>query len=201
MLKKRTGVPHHSHIESLDFRIVNCFIYGVDSTGTFANQPDVHAPLRAEERIPQLCGRFTSGLWNPPTLISLHSGLWDLAAFGRMDGATAGTTPLSQAQTQYWLDRMDVIIASIRATWPGIPIHLRTSHRVGDQGASVDYAMPGTEKPRFFSDQRSAQVRELQLTVAKRYCLMVNDFATVWEGHQRQQDKVRFFFLPLRRRY
>lgn len=70
-------------------------------------------------------------------------------------------------------------------TDPGVPIWLRTIHRVGTQlgRGSEDYVR-GVEqhfKPghvNFFTDLRCHQLREMQLALARELCLPVNDVRT-----------------------
>ena len=51
---------------------------------------------------------FTDQLETPVSFISLHSGLWDLALFGRQDKFANRSTEhaLSEVQMDWWMDRM-----------------------------------------------------------------------------------------------
>ena len=90
-----------------------------DDTDDFSTSNDWHKPGLAEDRI-ELFRTFTDQLETPVSFISLHSGLWDLALFGRQDKAANRSTeiPLSEEQMDWWMRRMTCVsLPSTRRTW------------------------------------------------------------------------------------
>lgn len=78
-----------------------------------------------------------------PALISLHSGMWDIALFGREDqGQGSGMVegPLSPQRLRWWRDRMINLIRVLKKTFPNSPIWLRTIHRTGTNLTRNDWS-------------------------------------------------------------
>ena len=141
------GLPHIVHLPApVGLTVANCFVYGVDDHDEFSRQVDWHAPGKAEDRLEQLCKPFTDQLAHPPSLIQLHSGLWDCSLFGRMDRRSPdekvrnADTPLTLEQMQWWMTRMRSIIRKVQKTWPDTPIVYRKLHRPTDPGAGCERA-------------------------------------------------------------
>lgn len=77
---------------------------------------------------------FSVPRFRGPAFISLHSGMWDAAFFGRMD-LNAGKTsivPLTSERLQWWQRRMRSVIRTVKRVYPHTPIWFRTVHRVGN---------------------------------------------------------------------
>ena len=194
------GLPYTTYIASMDLRIVNGFFYGLDDIDDFQHQPDWHAPGLAEDRIEQLFYPFTKSLPHAPDFIQIHSGMWDLALWGRQDSQLNQLTdvPLDWQRLKWWRHRMLLVIAKVREHWPGTPIWYRKIHRIGSPWAhsTQDYLFgldhdQQRQAQNFFTDIRIHQLRELQESVAAEVCLPIFDFGHLWEGYQSQQDKVR----------
>ncbi|EGF98253.1 uncharacterized protein MELLADRAFT_96041 [Melampsora larici-populina 98AG31] len=139
-----------------------------------------------------------------PGVISLQSGLWDLAFFGRRNREANMTTeaPLTAVQLDWWQNRMRSVIRTLKVHWPNTPIWIRKTHRVGDQyWASHDWS-PGLKHGmgpgfvNFFSDVRVHQLQQMQDEVARNEGLPIFDWGKIWEGYQKYQDKVHPQQIP-----
>lgn len=145
------GLPHILHIDepNVNFTLASCFIYGLDDHNEFEHQSDWHAPGKAEDRIEHLCSNITSQLAHPPSMIQLHSGLWDCTYFGRIDrrhpdpAVQRAETPLTVEQMQWWQTRMVSVIRKIRQTWPGVPIVYRKLHRTRSPEEACEFSSSG----------------------------------------------------------
>lgn len=104
-----------------------------DDKDDFSAAVDWHAPGKVEDRIDQLYLPFTQRMNRQPDFIQLQSGLWDLALFGRQDTRDGVSTKfeLTHERLGWWRQRMMSHIKAVERAWPGIPIWLRTTHRVG----------------------------------------------------------------------
>jgi hypothetical protein len=148
--------------EPVGLTVANCFTYGAvsiyrriirmkyvstatllfqDDHDEFNVQPDWFAPGRTEDRITQLCKPMTDQLSRPVSFIQLHSGLWDLAYFGRLDKRNPDPAfrkadkPLTDEQMKWWHKRMRSTVQKIKETWPGVPIMIRGLPRVASPEA------------------------------------------------------------------
>ncbi|KAI5475512.1 hypothetical protein MNV49_001326 [Pseudohyphozyma bogoriensis] len=194
------GIPWVVEVPWLRLTFTNGFMYGLDDEDNFRQQPDWHPPGMAEERVSKLFAVHTSQLDYPPSFISLHSGLWDLAFFGRQDRVSklSSEIPLTHHRIQWWQERLLHLIEHVNTTWPDTPIWLRKLHRVGPvRGASYDWRHtavaengPSEKFSNFFTDVRIHQIREMQEQVARKAGVPAYDFGEVWEGWQSHQDKV-----------
>ncbi|GAA5912095.1 uncharacterized protein JCM6883_007109 [Sporobolomyces salmoneus] len=200
------GIPWVVEIPWLGTYFTNGFMYGLDDEDNFRQQPDWHPPGKAEDRVSQLFLPHTSQLPHPPSFISIHSGLWDLAFFGRQDRVSHTSTeqPLTHARVEWWQRRMRTLLAHVNETWPGIPIWLRKLHRVGPVGgASYDWRHTGQtdtgsqEKfSNFFTNVRVHQIRNMQDQVSIDMGIPSFDFGTIWEGWQGRQQMVHPLKYP-----
>lgn len=192
----------------LNCRVVNGFFYGLDDINEFSVQADWHAPGLAEQRIEELfqpmVDQFAAEAKEGPAFISLQSGLWDLAFFGRRNREANMTTeaPLTAVQLDWWQNRMRSVIRTLKVLWPNTPIWIRKTHRVGDQyWASHDWS-PGLKHGmgpgfvNFFSDVRVHQLQEMQDQVARTEGVPIFDWGKIWEGYQKYQDKVHPLQIP-----
>jgi hypothetical protein len=74
-------------------------------------------------------------LAHKPSIIQLHSGLWDCSYFARIDTRSGDANhrtaemPLSREQMEWWQKRMTSLVHKIKAIWPNTPIVLRKLHR------------------------------------------------------------------------
>lgn len=183
------SLPRIVRVPALGLTVANCFMYGLDDSIDFEKQVDWHAPGLAEDRIEQLCAPMVNQLDHPPTVIQLHSGMWDVALFGRQDMRDNGTTEsaLSAERMQWWQTRMTSLVATVRQTWPGVPIVTRVLHRPDSAWSSMSWTT-GQEHlgwKDFFTSIRVTQMRQMQIAVSRRLGLHVFDFGTIWEGFQR----------------
>lgn len=204
------GLPWVVRCDWLDLTFTNGFLYGLDDEDNFRAQPDWHAPGLAEERISKLVKVHTDQLKYPPSFISLHSGLWDLAFFGRKDRSASLSTEisLSHERIMWWQRRMKKVIQHVELTFPGVPLWYRKLHRVGPVGgASYDWrhATKASEddpnvKPEtfsnFFTDVRIHQIREMQQQVVVSEGIPSFDFGEMWEGWQSYQQMVHPLLYP-----
>lgn len=84
---------------------------------------------------------MTNQLPRPVTFIQVHSGLWDLAFFGRQDKRNPDPAfrkadrPLTDEQMEWWHKRMRSTISKIKQSWPGVPIMIRGLPRVASPEA------------------------------------------------------------------
>lgn len=197
---KTWGFPHIFHVGGeIDFTIANGFFYGVmDEEDDFSFAHDWMAPGRAEDRIEQLFKAFTDRLEHQPSLIVLHSGMWDLAFFGRQDKAssTSTNTPLADERLAQWQMRMLSTVKKVKETWPGVPIVLRKLHRVGPSQGAADWQLGQPQVVNYFTDIRFQQLRAMQQHVAQTEGLATFDFGALFEGFQRYQDKVHPLLYP-----
>ncbi|BGP19478.1 hypothetical protein JCM10213v2_007573 [Rhodosporidiobolus nylandii] len=195
------GIPWVVEIPWLNTFFTNGFMYGLDDEDNFRQQPDWHPPGKAEDRIDQLFKVHTSQLPFPdPSFISVHSGLWDLAFFGRQDRVAHLSTeiPLTHARVEWWQRRLKSLLSHVNETWPGAPIWVRKLHRVGPVGgASYDWrhtghADSGAQETfsNFFTDIRIHTIREMQEQVVRDVGIPAYDFGENWEGWQREQQMV-----------
>ncbi|KDE04566.1 hypothetical protein MVLG_05034 [Microbotryum lychnidis-dioicae p1A1 Lamole] len=190
------GIPWVIEVPWLGLTLTNGFFYGVDDEDNFKQQPDWHAPGKAEDRTDQLFKVHTAQLPQEPSFISLHSGLWDLDFFGRQDRAwqESSEAPLSNERVRFWVKRAAQILEHTRKTWPGTPVWYRKLHRVGpvDQ-ASYDFRHDGKAEAapekfsNFFTNVRTHQLREMMDAVAIARGAPVFDFGGLFEGWQRHQ--------------
>ncbi|GAA5865796.1 hypothetical protein JCM1840_006249, partial [Sporobolomyces johnsonii] len=132
------GIPWVVEIPWLGTTFTNGFMYGLDDEDNFRQQPDWHPPGKAEDRVDQLFKVHTDQLPFPPSFISIHSGLWDLAFFGRQDRVAHKSTeqPFTHERVEWWQRRMKEVLGHVNQTWPGVPIWLRKLHRVGPVGGA-----------------------------------------------------------------
>lgn len=107
-----------------------------------------------------MADQFAAEDHEAPAFISIQSGLWDLAFFGRRNREANMTTeaPLTAVQLDWWQNRMKSVIKTLKHTWPNTPIWIRKTHRVGDQywashdwNAGLKHGM-GEGFVNFFSD-------------------------------------------------
>lgn len=200
------GVPHETTVPWLDLHVINGFFYGVDDSDEHSQAHDWHPPGKAEDRIEQLFKTFTESMKaagkEDPSFISLHSGMWDMAFFGRRDKKSdlSLAHPLSADRLRWWHYRMKSIVRKVKKEWPNTPIWMRTLHRIGDNfWASHDWS-PGIHMgegfQNFFTDVRINQIRELQVAVAQEEGIPLFDFGNIWEGYQEFQDKVHPYVFP-----
>ncbi|ORY41111.1 hypothetical protein BCR35DRAFT_311378 [Leucosporidium creatinivorum] len=200
------GIPWVVEVPWLGTTFTNGFMYGLDDEDNFRQQPDWHPPGQAEERVDKLFKVHTDQLPYPPSFISLHSGLWDLAFFGRQDRVSKLSTeiPLTQERIIWWQARMTHLVDHVRETWPGVPVWLRKLHRVGPVGgASYDWRHTGSGDPgavekfsNFFTNARIHQIREMQEQVARETGIPAFDFGEIWEGWQSHQQMVHPLLYP-----
>lgn len=103
-----------------------------DESDFFEYQKECHRPLRAEDRVLQLCRPYVDQLEHPVKMIQYQSGMWDLAFFGRQDALRDENlieVPLSRERLRWWRERTIQTIRTIKAAWPGVPVVYRTMHR------------------------------------------------------------------------
>lgn len=204
----QTAAGHQSEFAGLNCRIINGFFYGLDDIDEFSVQGDWHAPGLAESRVKELYEPMTKEFGmedgEEPAFISLQSGLWDLAFFGRRNREANETTdePLAAEQLDWWQGRFRSLIKTIKITWPNTPIWIRSTHRVGDQfwaahdwQAGLKHGL-GKGFVNFFPDHRVHQIRQMQLFLAREEGLPIFDFYNLWEGFQKFQDKVHPLKVP-----
>lgn len=89
-----------------------------------------------------------------PAMISLHSGLWDLAFWGRRNRAAnlPIDRPLSTDEMEWWQARMRHVVRTVKKRFPDTPIWMRLMHRVGEHfWASHDWATGLNHGVRLFS--------------------------------------------------
>ncbi|GAA5876797.1 hypothetical protein JCM3774_003476 [Rhodotorula dairenensis] len=194
------GIPWVIEIPWLNTYFTNGFMYGLDDEDNFRQQPDWHPPGKAEDRIDQLFKVHTDQLPFPPSFISVHSGLWDLAFFGRQDRISHLSTeiPLTHERVEWWQRRMKNLLSHVSKTWPDVPVWVRKLHRVGPVGgASYDWRHTGREDhgtqatfSNFFTDIRIHTIREMQDQVVRDLGVPCYDFGDSWEGWQAHQDMV-----------
>ncbi|KAM0786895.1 hypothetical protein ACM66B_002319 [Microbotryomycetes sp. NB124-2] len=199
------GIPWVIEIPWTGTIFTNGFFYGLDDEENFRAQPDWHPPGKAEDRVDQLFKPHSRQMPQPPSFISIHSGLWDLAFFGRQDKMKRMSTeiPLNHDRVQWWQSRMKHLIEHVRKTWPNTPIWMRKLHRVGPLGAhsSSDWR-PGTPDDNqpvfsnFFTNVRVHQIREMSEQVAKDAGVPMFDFGEIWEGWQNHQQMVHPLLYP-----
>ncbi|KAG0142655.1 hypothetical protein CROQUDRAFT_681373 [Cronartium quercuum f. sp. fusiforme G11] len=208
--KKTEGLKNvGAQFAGLNARLVNGFFYGLDDINDFAVQVDWHAPGLAEQRIEELfkpmMDQFELETKEPPAFISIQSGLWDLAFFGRQNRQANQTTesPLTAIQLDWWQNRMRSVIRTLKVTWPNTPIWIRNTHRVGfDVRASGDwkhglkYGLGDPNFVNFFSDVRVHQIQQMQEQVARAEGIPIFDWGKIWEGYQKFQDKVHPLKIP-----
>ncbi|KAM0746927.1 hypothetical protein T439DRAFT_329199 [Meredithblackwellia eburnea MCA 4105] len=200
------GIPWVIEIPWLNTTFTNGFMYGLDDEDNFRQQPDWHPPGKAEDRVDKLFKVHTGQLKYPPSFISIHSGLWDLAFFGRQDRVRklSSEIPLTHQRLLWWQKRMTDLLHHVNQTWPGTPIWLRKLHRVGPvDGASYDWRHTGTGDAgapehfsNFFTDVRIHQIREMQEQVAHNVGVPSFDFGEIWEGWQGFQQRVHPLLFP-----
>lgn len=67
------------------------------------------------------------------------ASVWDLAYFGRRSvaGNITTTTPLTEEDLNWWLQRMEVLYEAVQKAWPGVPIVLRKMQRASVVGAEA----------------------------------------------------------------
>ncbi|GAA5932462.1 hypothetical protein JCM1841_000589 [Sporobolomyces salmonicolor] len=194
------GIPWVVEIPWLRTTFTNGFMYGLDDEDNFRQQPDWHPPGKAEDRVDQLFKVHTDQLPFPPSFISIHSGLWDLAFFGRQDRVAHKSTeqPFTHERVEWWQRRMKELLRHVNQTWPGVPIWLRKLHRVGPVGgASYDWRHTGSSDSdtqehfsNFFTNVRIHAIREMQEQVARDMGVPSFDFGEAWEGWQAYQQMV-----------
>ncbi|SCZ97355.1 BZ3500_MvSof-1268-A1-R1_Chr4-2g07159 [Microbotryum saponariae] len=193
------GIPWVIEVPWLGLTLTNGFFYGVDDEDNFKQQPDWHAPGKAEDRIDKLLKVHTAQLPQEPSFISLHSGLWDLAFFGRQDRAwqQSSEAPLSNERVRFWVKRAAQILEHTCKTWPGTPVWYRKLHRVGPVGqASYDFRQDGKAEAapekfsNFFTNVRTHQLREMMDAVAIATGAPVFDFGGLFEGWQSHQTGI-----------
>ncbi|GAA6063029.1 hypothetical protein JCM10212_001008 [Sporobolomyces blumeae] len=194
------GIPWVIEVPFLNTYFTNGFFYGLDDEDNFRQQPDWHPPGKAEDRIDQLFKVHASQLPHPPSFISIHSGLWDLAFFGRQDRVSHTSTeePFTHGRVEWWQRRMKDVLRHVNETWPGVPVWMRKLHRVGPVGgASYDWRHTGhadsgsQEKfSNFFTNVRIHAIREMQDQVARDVGVPAFDFGELWEGWQSRQQMV-----------
>ncbi|BGP57807.1 hypothetical protein JCM8202v2_005454 [Rhodotorula sphaerocarpa] len=194
------GIPWVIEIPWTNTYFTNGFMYGLDDEDNFRQQPDWHPPGKAEDRIDQLFKVHTDQLPFPPSFVAVHSGLWDLAFFGRQDRVSHLSTeiPLTHQRVEWWQRRMKQLIKHVSDTWPRVPIWVRKLHRVGPVGgASYDWRHTGREDhggqstfSNFFTDIRIHTIREMQDQVTRDLGVPAYDFGESWEGWQAHQDMV-----------
>ena len=106
-----------------------------DDHDEFGHQVDWHAPGKAEDRLDQLCQIMVNQLPHQPSIIQLHSGLWDCSYFARIDRRSDDEArrnadmPLTKEQMEWWQTRMTSLIHKIKSMWPNTPIVYRKLHR------------------------------------------------------------------------
>ncbi|CAH7672410.1 hypothetical protein BY996DRAFT_4600800 [Phakopsora pachyrhizi] len=188
----------------LNCRFINGFFYGLDDIDEFSAQGDWHRPGSVEGRIKELFDPMTSQFAKEstdgqgPAFISLQSGLWDLAFFGRRNkkANTSIDLPLTVEQLEWYKNRYRSMVRALKRSYPDTPIWIRMTHRVGDQlWASHDWQAGikgglGEGFVNFFTDVRVHQIRMVQSYVARLEGLPIFDFGKLWEGYQKYQDKV-----------
>ncbi|SCV69242.1 BQ2448_2262 [Microbotryum intermedium] len=195
------GIPWVVEVPWLGLTLTNGFFYGVDDEDNFKQKPDWHAPGKAEDRIDKLFKVHTAQLPQDPSFISLHSGLWDLAFFGRQDRAwqQSSEAPLSNERVRVWVKRAAQILEHTRKTWPGIPVWYRKLHRVGPVGQASSLSVSTSDDFRhdgkaeaapekfsnFFTNVRTHELREMMDGVAIAMGAPVFDFGELFEGWQR----------------
>jgi len=196
------GIPWVVEIPWFNTIFTNGFFYGLDDEDNLRFQPDWHPPGLAEDRIDELFKVHTDQLPRPPSFISLHSGLWDLAFFGRQDRSNglSAEMPLAPERVEWWQRRYRHLVKHIKRTWPNTPLWLRKLHRVGPLGSasSTDWRHDGHEESvarpvtftNFFTDVRVQQIRDMQEQVAIDTGTPSFDFGEIWEGWQAHQDMV-----------
>lgn len=163
-------------------------------------------------------------LANKPSIIQLHSGLWDCSYFARIDRRSEDEArrnadlPLTREQMDWWQKRMAAVIQKIRTLWPDTPIVFRKLHRPRAPQESMFWTSGqehlGCDQPQrdpscvglmqvcsgsfvdWFADVRVSQIRDMQEKVAREHGLLVFDFGHLWEGYQSHQDGVHPRTLP-----
>jgi len=194
------GYPHIFRVGGeVNLTITNGFFYGsMDDVDDFQFAPDWIAPGKAEERVTELFKPFADRLETPPSLIQIHSGMWDLAFLGRQDknSGTDTETPLSEERIAKWMSRVTLTIRRVRETWPGVPVVFRKIHRVGSSRGAEDWQAGQANVVNYFTDIRFQQIRHLQELVAQKEGIAVWDFGEIFEGFQRYQDKVHPTMYP-----
>ena len=197
---KSWGYPHIFHVGGeINFTIASGFFYGaMDDVDDFSFVHDWVAPGKAEDRIEELFKVFTDRRQMEPSLIVLHSGMWDMAFFGRQDKAssTSTNTPLSDERLGQWQKRMVSTIRKVKETWPGVPIVLRKLHRVGPSQGAADWQLGQPQVVNYFTDIRFHQLRAMQQHIAQQEGIATFDFGALFEGFQRYQDKVHPLLYP-----
>lgn len=175
----------------IDLIITNCFIYGLDDKDHHHTGNDWRPPGLAESRLESLCKPYLQDLNRSPTFIMLHSGLWDMALFGRQDlDDNHGTkAPLTSEQLNWWYTRAISLVRKTRKLWPGVPIIFRKLHRASAAGAAARYwhDKQGNNQPKFtdfFTDIRTSQIRNRQESLIQALNLKSFDWGMIWEGFQ-----------------
>ena len=200
MEPRSSAYPHICRIgEQINLTIASGLMYGImDDVEDFSYMPNWIAHGKAEDRVEQLFKVFTDRRESPPSLIVLHSGMWDLAFFGRQDKATSTSTntPLADERLVQWQNRMTSMIRKVKVTWPGVPIVLRKSHRVGSTHGSAEWQLDDPHVVNYFTDVRIHQIRAMQQHIAQQEGIAIFDFGVLFEGFQRYQDGIYPLLYP-----
>lgn len=136
----------------------------------------------------EICRKFTQSIGRRVAMIQFQSGLWDLAYFGREDVTHNRSTyePLDQERIDWWLRRTTSVIKKVKQLYPGVPIVYRTLHRPAVDEAYRDFIWDNKNATfvNFFTDVRAAQIRQMQIAVARQEGLRLWDFGGAFEGFQ-----------------